>query len=156
MMAIRCAAKAVILQNNRILLNQCETERGIVYYTLPGGGQHPYETMEEAVVREVAEETGYRSEVVRFLAMTEEIHDDPVVRERFPDYTHRVLHIFLVRLLGEEAGAITETDSDQKGSVWMSLRDADTVTFRPASLSGQIGALASGRCAPFLGTTHTM
>ena len=58
-MSIRSAAKAVILHNNNILLNQCHSAALGDYYTLPGGGQHQYETMEQAAVRECLEETGY-------------------------------------------------------------------------------------------------
>ena len=52
-MSIRCASKAVIIHNDSVLLNQCRDESGRIYYDLPGGGQHVYESLEEAVVREV-------------------------------------------------------------------------------------------------------
>ena len=58
-MPVRSAAKAIILRDGKVLLNCCRTEAGEVYYDLPGGGQKAYEPMEETVVREVAEETGY-------------------------------------------------------------------------------------------------
>ena len=57
-MAIRNAAKAIILHNDKILVNRCITENNEVYYDLPGGGQNQFETMEDAVIREVLEETG--------------------------------------------------------------------------------------------------
>ena len=57
-MAIRNTAKALLVSNGRILVNRCVTQEGGVYYDLPGGGQHMLETMEEAVIREVLEETG--------------------------------------------------------------------------------------------------
>lgn len=47
------SAKALILKDGRLLLNRCETSAGEEYFDLPGGGQHVYETMEEAVAREV-------------------------------------------------------------------------------------------------------
>ena len=48
-MSIRCASKAVIIHNDSVLLNQCRDEGGRIYYDLPGGGQHVYESLEEAV-----------------------------------------------------------------------------------------------------------
>ena len=35
-----------------------------MYYDLPGGGQHSYETMEQAAIREVKEETGLDIEII--------------------------------------------------------------------------------------------
>ena len=57
-MAIRCAAKALIVKDGRLLLNRCRRSDGGVYYDLPGGGQNLFESMEDAVIREVREEAG--------------------------------------------------------------------------------------------------
>ena len=84
MMAIRCAAKALIVHEGKILLNRCRHSDGSVYYDLPGGGQHPFESMEEAVRREVLEETGMSVCVVRFAAMAEEIYTSEVLRQKYP------------------------------------------------------------------------
>ena len=99
---IRCSAKALLLSpDGRLLLNRCETSSGEEYFDLPGGGQHVYETMEEAVAREVLEETGLVVEPVRFAALCEEIFTDPDMRRRFPQYCHRTLHIFLARTVSK-------------------------------------------------------
>lgn len=95
-MPIRSAAKALMYENGKILLNSHKTESGRIYYDLPGGGQRQYETMEEAVIREVLEETGYTVEVVRFQCIAEEISEDPAMQTQYPEYTHRIMHIFLV------------------------------------------------------------
>ncbi len=54
-MAIRNAAKAILIHNDKFLLNKCQSKDIGIYYDLPGGGQNPYETMEQAVLREVLE-----------------------------------------------------------------------------------------------------
>ncbi len=51
----RTAVKAVIIQNHKILL--MHSNRGD--FKFPGGGVEKGETLESALVREVAEETGY-------------------------------------------------------------------------------------------------
>lgn len=94
---IRNSAKAFVYAGGKLLLNSHQDSTGQEYFDLPGGGQNPYETMEEAVVREVLEETGLTVEPVRFLALAEEIFTSEDMRRRFPDYCHRTMHIFLVR-----------------------------------------------------------
>ncbi len=150
-MAVRCASKAIILRNGKVLLNRCRTEAGEVYYDLPGGGQKAYEPMEETVVREVAEETGYRVRVTGFLGLIEQIHEDPALRETWPDYAHRINHIFRAEVIGAPQ-APTEKDFEYEGSLWVPLAEADTLPFRPASLSGKLAALLEGRAGPWLGT----
>lgn len=68
-MGIRSAAKAVVVDREKILLNRCHDEENGDCYTLPGGGQHPYETLAEALVRECLGETGYSVVPIRFAAL---------------------------------------------------------------------------------------
>ena len=67
-MSIRCSAKALILDEGRLLLNKCVSHAG-VYYTLPGGGIEPGETPEQAVLRELKEECGLDGTILRPLAV---------------------------------------------------------------------------------------
>ena len=150
-MPVRSAAKAIILRDGKVLLNRCRTEAGEVYYDLPGGGQKAYEPMEETVVRELMEETGYRVRVTGFLGLIEQIHEDPALRAAWPDYTHRINHIFRAEVLGEPQ-APTEKDFEYESSLWVPLAEADTLPFRPVSLSGKLAALLEGRVGPWLGT----
>ena len=55
---VRNSAKALVLHEDRILLNRCASHYG-EYYALPGGGQRPGELLTEAVCRELLEETGF-------------------------------------------------------------------------------------------------
>ena len=57
---IRSTAKAIVLHEGRVLLNHAADAYRGDFYALPGGGQHRFETLEDAVVRECLEETGCR------------------------------------------------------------------------------------------------
>ncbi len=100
------------------------------------------------------EETGLTVRVRRFLAVTEEISADGALREKFPDYTHRMMHIFLAETENGEA-APTETDLGQKGSVWVTPQEADTLPVVPQSLRGKLTALLAGGLSPWLGTVES-
>jgi len=51
------AARAIIIENNQILVMQRD-KNGLQYFTLVGGGVKEGEALEDAVKREVKEETG--------------------------------------------------------------------------------------------------
>lgn len=153
-MAIRNAAKAIILHNDKILVNRCVTAQNEEYYDLPGGGQNQYETMEEAVIREVYEETGYKVRIIRFLALAEEIYDNAELRAKYYDYSHRVLHIFLAELVSDTCSEATEIDFQQEESKWMSFDEIDNVKFRPIQLSGRIKDLVCNNHPQYLGSSH--
>lgn len=52
---IRISARGIIINNNKILLNKFGHGE---YYNIPGGGVEPGETVKQAVVREIFEESG--------------------------------------------------------------------------------------------------
>ncbi len=126
-MSIRCASKAAIINNNSVLLNRCRDESGCIYYDLPGGGQHVYESLEEAAVREVKEETGYDIKVSRFIALAEEICTQEALRKQYPEYTHRIFHIFAAQLSGDGRETALETDRGMEDSVWIPLSRIDAI-----------------------------
>ena len=59
-------ACAAILKDDQILM-VCHQTATRTYWTLPGGGKQAGETLEQAVVREVKEETGLDVEIVQLL-----------------------------------------------------------------------------------------
>lgn len=153
-MAIRNSSKALLVSEGRILVNRCVSRTGDVYYDLPGGGQHDFETMEEALVREVLEETGYHVRVLRFVALAEEINDymlqDPAM-EAYREYAHRVVHIFLAELTGERREKPTEADFQQEESLWLPVREADGLMFFPVQINGRISELIRDEVPRYLG-----
>ena len=154
-MAIRCATKAIIIERGSILLNRCKGEDGDTYYDLPGGGQKQYESMEQTVVREVKEETGYEVSVDRFVALAEEINISEEYRKQYPEYTHRVLHIFTAKLNGERRELPTEIDFGMEESVWMPLEALnDSVKTRPGCLKKIVERVAKAEVPVYLGTEY--
>ena len=152
---IRNSAKALFLREGLLLLNQHRTSLGEVYYDLPGGGQHQYETMEEAVVREVLEETGFTVEPLRFAALAEEIFTNEDMRQRYPQYCHRTMHIFLVRQApGTGQGALCELDFQQTGSVWVTPEEAGRLPLVPLQLRGRVAEVLKAPGPIYLGSVR--
>ncbi len=154
-MGPRVSAKALIVHNGRMLLNQCEDTANGLYYTLPGGGQRQYEPLEHTVVREVLEETGYLVHPLRLAGIYEEIFTDPSLRAAYPAYTHRLYLIFLCELSGEEQAAPTETDMSQKSCVWIDCAALPAIRMLPEVIGIKLPAMLSSGNAVFLGTGFT-
>lgn len=63
---MRHRACGALIRDGKILMVR-HVEKGMEYWTLPGGGIHPGETSVAAAVREMREETGLETRVVRLL-----------------------------------------------------------------------------------------
>ena len=66
-------AVSIVVNNDTILLIHRKSD-GKDYYTFPGGGVETGETLEQAVVRELYEETSLRAEIDKLLYIHE--YDD--------------------------------------------------------------------------------
>lgn len=154
-MAIRSGAKAIIIKDKSILLNQCHHSDGRTYYDLPGGGQNQYESIEDAVVREVLEETGLTVRVKRFVALAEEIYTDTDLRCHYPDYAHCLMHIFLAELTETPAKAPLETDYGMEKSVWIPVADVQWLDeVRPPQLKNSLIQILENENPLWLGTVY--
>ncbi|WP_228101351.1 NUDIX domain-containing protein [Paenibacillus donghaensis] len=119
---LRNSAKAIILNNNSVLVTKHHDESGI-FYLLPGGGQEPGEKLTECLIRECIEETGYEIEVKELL----------FVRECFLDKDiHRVEFIFKGEI--GRITEITEMDNGQLGIEWLDLDNILNEPLFPAEL----------------------
>ena len=153
-MGIRNTAKAMIIRDGSILLNRCFDPDHGEYYTLPGGGQHQYETIGQALIRECLEETGHKVRIVRFAAFCEEICMDEEVRRIYPDYSHKCHHIFICEIEHENQAVPTELDDMQLDSEWSSLERLDQLKILPELLSNNIKELLKQDGAIFLGSEY--
>lgn len=153
-MGIRSTSKAIIINKGSILLNRCSDEHNGEYYCMPGGGQNMYETMEQAVVREVLEETGYEIKVKSFAGICELICDDEYMRKERPLYSHKMYHIFLCGLSSEVKKEPTETDNMQITSEWINLSDVHSIKLMPQCLAQNIDEIIKCEKPLFLGSYH--
>ncbi|MFJ7422674.1 NUDIX hydrolase [Streptomyces uncialis] len=72
-MSFRLAAYAVCVEDGRVLLAAHVPAKGGINWTLPGGGVEQAEDPFDAVIREVAEETGCEAVVERLLGVDSRI-----------------------------------------------------------------------------------
>jgi mutator protein MutT len=98
---------AVIIEDDRVALVRRGRPPAYGEWSLPGGAVEPGETMEEAVVREVAEEIGLRVEVVEIVAVLDRIFWDQEGEVQY----HYVLIDFLCRKTGGKLKASSDVIS---------------------------------------------
>ena len=138
-MHIKNSCKAIITDNNKILLNTAFAADGSKYYILPGGGQNAGESMPEAVVRECLEETGYTVSVQKLAA----------VGERVCGGLHKIYHVFLCKLANDIKANPTNTDVNQSGCEWVEL--SDNIALYPIFIKAHFRDIIKGRSVIDLG-----
>ena len=142
---VRTSARAIIRQDGKLLVVRYRDEHGD-FYALPGGSQRHGESLTEAVVREVAEETGavVRAGALRFVR---ECRGQPDSRGIPPDL-HQVELFFDCELVSDN-GKATELDPGQDEALWLTLAELRSRCFFPQAL---LDALEDGREFGYLGT----
>jgi len=150
-MSIRSTAKAIIINKDKVLLNKCFDKYNGDYYSLPGGGQNTYETLHEAVIRECLEETGYCIIPKRFTALCEEICESPETKELYPEYIHKMYHIFVCELADDIVKKPTEIDDMQICSEWVDIENFNKIRLLPNTLNDNIEKMIRSEIPMFLG-----
>lgn len=153
-MSIRSTAKAIILDqdNGKILLNRCYDKKNGEYFSLPGGGQNKFETLSDALKREILEETGYEVIPDVFVALCEEICEDQYFRDVYPEYAHKMYHIFRCKVSGKPPVPPTEKDDIQLSTEWIDISDLRTVRLLPKVVGENIDKLINAESAVYLGS----
>ncbi len=112
--APRVAVGAVVLDGDRVLLARRGRPPGQGKWSIPGGLVHLGERIEEALVREIEEESGLR---VRLLGLCGVI--DRVVREKDTVRYHYVI----IDYVAESVGGRLQAGSDAAEVRWVNVDD---------------------------------
>jgi 8-oxo-dGTP diphosphatase len=144
-MSFRLAAYAVCIVDDRVLLARCVQADGDSVWTLPGGRVEHTEDPIDAVIREVAEETGCDAVVERLLGVDSRVIPVAEMREPAPVPHQNVGIFYQVRITGGELRP--EPDGDIAESVWTPI--AEVPALRRSSLV-DVG-LALARTTPATG-----
>jgi len=147
---IRNTARALIQQDNNILLLRKDGYEQGERYALPGGGQDLGETLQQALHRECMEEIGSRVEIqtLVFVADCFKPRDTP------PGGTRHLVEFLFACTVPDDYIPKNghHPDKHQVEVVWASLDELATMPLYPRSL-GQHLANASGNTVPvYLGT----
>ncbi len=133
-------AGAIIIEDGCVLL--AKTDAADYYYNV-GGAVHVGETAEEAVKREVLEETGLNYEVDRLVFVQENFFVDDVVSEGVK--FHEIAFHFLMKPMGK-----SEITKESYGTVgkeymhWIPLEELDKYKVFPEFFARELYSLPDG------------
>ena len=153
-MSIRSTVKAIIIKDDKILINRCRDEKHGDYFSLVGGGQNQYETLHETVVRECLEETGYTVQPIKFAALCESIFTNEQFRSKNPEHTHRMYHVFICEILDKKRIIPTGKDSQQTDSEWVDINTVKNIRLFPKIVRDNIRDIINGTAPIFLGSEY--
>ncbi|MCL2774720.1 MAG: NUDIX domain-containing protein [Oscillospiraceae bacterium] len=162
-MGIRNSAKALIIDKigSKILFNKSQNSiadmwdeypDGMIYYDLPGGGQHQYETLKEAVRRECLEELGITVDVGRLAAIYEEIDMNEEFRKEYEEYAHKIFFVFICAVSGEPVRPATEQDFDMIGSEWIEIENINNIAIYPEIIKSNLDLILKTENTLYLGS----
>ena len=94
---------------------------------------------------EILEETGCRITEIRFCGLFEEINVNPQDRENYPDYCHRMIHVFTAQYAGQAAEP-TEKDFCMLESIWLPLEEVSRLeNLLPRDLAALLPEILKGK-----------
>ncbi len=147
--SIRNAVRAVIVQDDAILMQKKWSETKGYWYTLPGGGQDVQETLIEALQRECEEEIGVEVRIDGLL----HVADFYKQREtEFPSTRHLVEFLFACTLPDDYQPINgSHPDKHQIDVVWLPLDEVARQRLFPAGLAKVLTNLHADRTGCYLG-----
>jgi 8-oxo-dGTP diphosphatase len=138
MKPIRNSAKAIIIENDRILLTKNEDDFGF-FYLFPGGGQEHGEELKDAVKRECLEEIGQKVIVGELTYVREYIGKNHEFLA-WDSEVHQVEFYFKCSIASTAPafGEGTNPDKDQVGVEWIEIDKLDEIRLYPRALGKSI------------------
>ncbi|WP_131194193.1 NUDIX hydrolase [Lichenihabitans psoromatis] len=117
------AASVAVFRNGRVLLGERVKPPGAGSYSLPGGLVELGETLEEAALRELTEETGVTAQITGFNGHVEVLARDNLGRvER---------HFVVASFIGEWVSGEGIASDETRTIVWANLADLETLPLTP-------------------------
>ena len=113
------AVSSIVVENGKVLLVKRKYPPGKGKWGLPGGHVEYGETLTEAVIREIKEETNYEIETVRYLFPCTVIKKNSPEDVDPPKY-HYIIHVFEGKIIRGELKAST----DAEDAAWVDLEEA--------------------------------
>lgn len=138
----RNSVKGLIVENDRILLTRNRDHMGD-FHLLPGGGQRFGETLHQALVREVLEETGW---VVRPGGLVL-VRDYVGANHEFADEdgdVHQVELVFQADPIEELEDWDSAPDAWQVGTDWIDMAQLGSLRMYPSALTRLLPPLVRG------------
>ena len=132
---IRTSAKAVIIQNGKLLAIKLYDGKE-KWYILPGGGQGVEEMLPQTVEREVREEAGIEVKCKELLFVIEGVHGESF---------HRIDLVFLCDYLGKTKNTTLHNDTNQIGFDWLDLSVLNRLPLFPSKLRRPIMNFYEGK-----------
>jgi ADP-ribose pyrophosphatase YjhB (NUDIX family) len=133
----RISAKAIIIRDRRLLVVVHRDADG-AWYSLPGGGQEPFETLPDALRRECLEEIDAVVEVGELLHVRDYIGRHHEFADADRD-VHQVELMFAASVPGDYTPRIgAGADSNQVSTSWLPLDALATARLFPAALKAAL------------------
>lgn len=133
MATIRVSAKAIIIQDGKLLVTKNMDDQG-VFYLLPGGGQQPGEPLPVALKRECREEISIEVEVGDLVLVRDYIGSNHEFA-RWDSDVHQLEVMFLCSLPeGQAPRNGAEPDSYQVSVEWLDMDCLDACRLYPKAL----------------------
>ena len=130
---IRNSAKAIIIQTGQLLTIR-HGGTGGNWFSLPGGGQRPSETLMEALERECMEEIGAKIKVAQLRFVREYIGKNHEFSFKDGDM-HQIEFMFACEIENGYSNRIgCEPDKTQTGVSWLELATLEQSAFYPKTL----------------------
>ncbi len=102
------------------------------FYDLPGGHIEFQESAENALIRQIKEETGLDAEIETFLGMIEHAWSFP--GDEVCCHTHEINMIFKIHMTGLSLGDMIPQKEDHVAFQWMPIAHVQAMDLRPLPL----------------------
>jgi 8-oxo-dGTP pyrophosphatase MutT (NUDIX family) len=153
MMHIRNSGKAMVIHERRLLVIK-HHDSEVDWYSLPGGGQDPDETIADAPRRECLEELGVGVEVGPLRFIREYIGANHKFSREDAE-SHQVDFVFECRLLVDPADACpSKPDPRQVGIAWLPLAAIGTARLYHKELARVLINGINPKATVYLGDVH--